>query len=178
MRLYEISSDFAELFDNYEELMETAEDEDKAEIEAAWFDTLTGIEGEFEVKAESVAQYIKELAARAEAIKAEEKKLAARRKAAEAATDRMKQYLKSCMEQMKLTKIETARAKVSIRNNAPSLKIDNEAELIKALEAAGQTKFLKYAEPELRKTDIKNAIKAGKEFTGARLEASQSIIIG
>lgn len=177
-RLYEISGDFAELFDNYEELMETAEEKDKAEIEAAWFDTLSGIEGEFEVKAESVAQYIKELNARAEAIKAEEKKLAARRKAAEAATDRMKLYLKNCMEQMKLNKVETAKCKISIRKNAPSLRIDNEVEFIKALEAAGQTKFLKYAEPELKKTDIKNAIKAGEEFEGARLESSQSIIIG
>lgn len=177
-RLYEISGDFAALFDNYEALLEDAEDEDKADIEAAWFDTLTGIEGEFEIKAESVAQYIKELAARAEAIKAEEKRLAARRKAAEHATDRMKQYLRNCMEEMKLKKIETARAKISIRNNAPSLKIDNETEFIKALEASGQTKFLKYAEPELKKTDIKNAIKAGEEFAGARLEASQSLIIG
>ena len=177
-RLYEISGDFAALFDNYEELMETAEEEDKAEIEAAWFDTLSGIEGEFEVKAESVAQYIKELNARAEAIKAEEKKLAARRKAAEAATDRMKLYLKNCMEQMKLNKVETAKCRISIRKNAPSLKIDDEKSFALRLEALGRTDLLKYSEPEIRKTDIKNLIKNGEEFEGARLETSQSVIIG
>ena len=59
-KLFEISNEFAALFDNYEELMETTEEEDKADIEAAWFDTLTGIEGEFELKAESVAPMSKQ----------------------------------------------------------------------------------------------------------------------
>jgi hypothetical protein len=68
-------------------------EEDAEDIEQAWFDTLEGIEGEFECKAESVAQYIKELNAEAEAIKAEEKKLSARRKAKENAAIRMKDYL-------------------------------------------------------------------------------------
>lgn len=178
MRLYEISNDFAALFDNYEELMETTEEEDKADIEQAWFDTLTGIEGEFEIKAESVAQYIKELTKRADDLKAIEKQYAARRKAAEHATDRMKQYLKNCMEQMNLKKIETPKAKISIRNNAPSLRIDDESAFIKMLEETGRTELIKYAAPELKKTDIKNLIKKGEELTGARLEASQSLIIG
>ena len=178
MRLYEISNDFAALFDNYEELLETAEEQDKADIEQAWFDTLTGIEGEFEIKAESVAQYIKQLSSEAEAIKAEEKNLAARRKAKENSVVRMKDYLKNCMEQMNLKKIETPKAKISIRNNAPSLRIDDESAFIKMLEATGRTELIKYAAPELKKTDIKNLIKKGEELTGARLEASQSLVIG
>lgn len=178
MRLYEISNDFAALFDNYEELMETTEEEGKADIEQAWFDTLTGIEGEFELKAESVAQYIKQLSSEAEAIKAEEKALAARRKAKENSAIRMKDYLKNCMDAMNLKKIETAKAKISIRNNAASLKIDDEQEFIQMLESTGRTELIKYAAPELRKTDIKNLIKSGEEFEGARLESSQSIIIG
>lgn len=178
MRLYEISNDFAALFDNYEELMETSEEEDKADIEQAWFDTLTGIEGEFEVKAESVAQYIKQLSSEAEAIKAEEKALAARRKAKENSVTRMKDYLKNCMDAMNLKKIETAKAKISIRNNAASLKIDDEQAFIQMLEATGRTELINYAAPELKKTDIKNLIKKGEELTGARLEASQSLVIG
>ena len=177
-KLFEISNDFAALFDNYEELMETTEEEDKADIEQAWFDTLTGIEGEFEVKAESIAQYIKQLNSEAEAIKAEEKKLAARRKAKENSVTRMKDYLKNCMEQMNLKKVETARAKISIRNNAASLKIDDESAFIQMLESTGRTELIKYAAPELKKTDIKNLIKKGEELTGARLEASQSLVIG
>lgn len=175
-RLYEISDQFAQLFDSFDELMEA--EEDTEDIEQAWFDTLEGIEGEFECKAESVAQYIKELNAEAEAIKAEEKKLSARRKAKENAAIRMKEYLKNCMETMNLKKVETAKAKISIRNNAPSLKIDNETEFIMTLESSGRRDLLKYAPPEIKKTDIKNLIKSGEEFKGARLESSQSIIIG
>jgi hypothetical protein len=175
-RLYDIADQFKELFDRYDDMIDT--EEDAEDIEQAWFDTLEGIEGEFECKAESVAQYIKELNAEAEAIKAEEKKLSARRKAKENAAIRMKDYLKSCMETMNLKKVETAKAKISIRNNAPTLKIDNEAEFIMALEATGRHDLLKYSAPEIKKTDIKNLIKSGETFTGARLEASQSVIIG
>ena len=175
-RLYDIADQFKELFDRYDDMIDT--EEDAEDIEQAWFDTLEGIEGEFECKAESVAQYIKELNAEAEAIKAEEKKLSVRRKAKENAAIRMKDYLKSCMETMNLKKVETARAKISIRNNAPTLKIDNEAEFIMALEATGRHDLLKYSAPEIKKTDIKNLIKSGETFTGARLESSQSVIIG
>lgn len=175
-RLYDIADQFKELFDRYDDMIDT--EEAAEDIEQAWFDTLEGIEGEFECKAESVAQYIKELNAEAEAIKAEEKKLSARRKAKENAAIRMKDYLKSCMETMNLKKVETAKAKISIRNNAPTLKIDNEAEFIMALEATGRHDLLKYSAPEIKKTDIKNLIKSGETFTGARLESSQSVIIG
>ena len=114
----------------------------------------------------------------AEAIKAEEKNLAARRKAKENSVVRMKDYLKNCMEQMNLKKIETPKAKISIRNNAASLKIDDEQAFIQMLEATGRTELINYAAPELKKTDIKNLIKKGEELTGARLEASQSLVIG
>ena len=174
-RLYEIAEQFSDLFDRYDDLIDA---EDTEDFEQAWFDTLEGIEGEFECKAESVAQYIKELNAESEAIKAEEKKLSARRKAKENAAIRMKEYLKNCMETMNLKKVETAKAKISIRNNAPQLKIDNETEFIMALEATGRHDLLKYSAPEIKKADIKNLIKSGETFTGARLESSQSIIIG
>lgn len=176
-KLFEISNDFAALFDKYEELMETTEDAGKADIEQAWFDTLEGIEGAFEIKAESIAQYIKQLSSEAEAIKAEEKTLAARRKAKENSVAHMKDYLKSCMDTMNLKKIETAKAKISIRNNAASLKIDDEQAFIQMLESTGRTELIKYAAPELKKTDIKNLIKGGEEFAGASLVASESLTI-
>jgi hypothetical protein len=89
----------------------------------------------------------------------------------------MKDYLKNCMDTMNLKKIETAKAKISIRNNAASLKIDDEQAFIQMLESTGRTELIKYAAPELRKTDIKNLIKGGEEFTGASLVASESLII-
>ena len=45
------------------------------------------------------------------------------------------------------------------------------------LESSGRTELLKYAAPELKKTDIKNLIKGGEEFAGASLVASESLII-
>jgi hypothetical protein len=45
------------------------------------------------------------------------------------------------------------------------------------LESSGRTELLKYAAPELKKTDIKNLMKTGEEFTGASLVASESLII-
>ena len=177
MKLYEIAGQFAELFDQYDELIEDNSD-NAEEIEQAWFDTLTAVEGEFEVKAESVAQYVKELTARAEAIKAEEQKLATRRKAYENRVSSMKDYLKGCMQSMSLNKVETAKARISIRNNAPSLKIDDEAKFIVMLQGSGRDDLLKYTSPEIKKNDIKTLMKNGEEFEGAHLEASQSLIIG
>lgn len=176
-RLYEMAAEFAELFNRYDSLIDETDVEDKEDIETAWFDTLSGMEGEFEIKAESVAQYIKELSAKADDIKKEEKILAARRKAYENSTARMKKYLMDCMNQVNLKKVETARAKIVVKNNAPALKIDDESAFVKMLESTGHKELLKYAEPEINKTDIKKLIKNGETFEGARLESSQSVVI-
>ena len=81
------------------------------------------------------------------------------------------------MDAVNLKKIETAKAKISIRNNPASLKIDDEQAFIQMLESSGRTELLKYAAPEPKKTDIKNLIKGGEKFTGASLVASESLII-
>ncbi len=55
MSLYELTNDFAQLFDQLDEIssMDNAE-----EFKQAWFDTLSGIEEEFEVNAENIGAYI------------------------------------------------------------------------------------------------------------------------
>ncbi len=55
MNLYELTNDFAQLFNQFDEIssMDNAE-----EFKQAWFDTLSGIEEEFEVKAENIGAYI------------------------------------------------------------------------------------------------------------------------
>lgn len=179
MKLYEISGQFAQLFDRLEDLTdEDMTDEERSDFEQAWFDTLEVIEGEFELKAESIALYIKDLSARAEAIKAEEKRLAARRKTCENRAAGLKVYLKNCMEQMKLKKVETARAKVSLRGTAPSLIIADEPAFIAMLEDTGREELLKYSQPEIRKNEVKALIKAGEQFDGAELVPGQTVVIG
>ena len=63
-RLFEIAAEFSQLFDQYDNIqeMELDTDDETADVEAqrmellqAWFDTLDGIEGEFEAKAENTA---------------------------------------------------------------------------------------------------------------------------
>ena len=75
-RLFDISADFEELFNKFDEIqeMEFEKNEDgrfidadgnivepelyRADLLQAWFDTLEGIEEEFNFKAENTAQYI------------------------------------------------------------------------------------------------------------------------
>lgn len=196
MRLFDISADFAELFDRFDEIQEMEFEKNKdgqfvdpegniidpesyrADMIRAWFDTLEGIEEEFNFKAENTAQYIKSLKAEEAAIKSEEDKLKKRRQQYSRKIECMTVYLKNCMEQMNMKKIETPRARITIRNNAPSLKIADEVGFINMLQENGRDDLLKYELPEIRKAEIKKLIKAGEVFSGAVLESSQSVIIG
>ena len=178
MKLYEISGQFAELFDRLEEIADCEmTEEESADAEAAWYDTLEGIEGEFELKAEAVAQYIKSMLAMAEDIKTEEKRLFQRRKAYENRAAGMKVYLKNCMEQMKLKKLETPRAKIILRKNAPSLSIADEGRFIDMLQELGRDDLLRYSQPEIRRAEIKSLIRSGEKFDGAELVTTQSLVI-
>jgi hypothetical protein len=195
-RLFDISADFEELFNRFDEIqeMEFEKNEDgkfvdpegniidpenyRADMLQAWFDTLEGIEEEFNFKAENTAQYIKSLKAEEAAIKSEEDKLKKRRQQYSRKIECMTVYLKNCMEQIGLKKIETPRARITIRNNAPSLKITDEVGFINMLQTNGRDDLLKYELPEIRKAEIKKLIKAGEIFPGAVLESSQSVIIG
>lgn len=94
MKLYELTESFAELFSQFEDINEYEPDTDadgqpidgngdiiedveayKEKMLTAWFDTLEGIEGEFDEKAESIAVYIKQLKAEAKMLKAEKAQL-------------------------------------------------------------------------------------------------------
>lgn len=116
MKLYESSGIFAQLFDDFEDLCAEPEKNENGdyiddngsvisdiaaylrERQEAWFDTLTGIEEEFDVKAENIAAYIKSLKAEADALKAEETALNRRRKVKESQIERMKTYLLENMQ--------------------------------------------------------------------------------
>lgn len=195
-KLFDISADFEELFNRFDEIqeMEFEKNEDgqfvdpegniinpetyRADMLQAWFDTLEGIEEEFNFKAENTAQYIKSLKAEEAAIKSEEDKLKKRRQQYSRKIECMTVYLKNCMMQMGVKKIETPRARITIRNNAPSLKIADEISFINMLQENSRDDLLKYELPEIRKSEIKKLIKSGEVFPGAVLENSQSVIIG
>ena len=159
-----------ELTQDYLRLLEMAEDPDlDPEVIA---DTFEGIEGELEIKAENYAKVMKNLEGDIAALKAEEERLAKKRKAIENNIKRMKLALQEAMEITGKTKFKTELFSFGIQKNAPSVVID--AADIRDI----PEDYLKFKEPEVDKTAIKNAINAGVDFEGlAHLEVSQSLRI-
>lgn len=152
MNLYEIDSAIMECVD-----FETGEVFDSDKFEE--------LSMERDAKIENVCLWIKNLKAEAEALKAEEKAFNERRKAAENKMESLKKYIASYLEG---TKFETAKVKVSFRKSE-SLEISENANI--------PEEFLKYKEPEVDKTGLKKALKAGMTFEGVSIVQNQNIQI-
>lgn len=169
MKLYEIAND-------YLAFMQAIED---GEIpEEAIEDTLEAITSELEDKADNIACLMKTLIAEANAIRGEERKLAERRKVKENTYESLKAYLSNALQAAGLTKVETARNRISFRKSEAVEFVDEDAFITWAMEHGEH--FLKYSTPEANKTEIKNAIKSGfvfDEASGARLVTKNNIQI-
>lgn len=166
MRLYEITND-------YLALMEAVEN---GEIpEEALADTLEAITTSIEDKADNMACLLKNLDAEIVAIKAEEDRLKERRRVKENAYERFKQYLSDSLQRAGLSKVETARNKITFRK---SEKVVIEDELIFAAWAMkNREDLLTYSVPKANLTAIKAALKSGAEVEGAELRVNQNIQI-
>ena len=178
MTLYEISDGFRTLYDQLDDMIEDEEltDEQREDMQQAWFDTLEGIEAEFEEKAENVACFIKVLKAEAEMMAAEEKVLAARRRSREKRIESLKNYLLGRMDDIHLKKIDRPKARISTRNNAESVAIeDPHAFILWAQEHNGS--LLKYKEPEINKIEVKQALQEGGCLPHCHLQRTRSVII-
>lgn len=193
--LYEMTQDFKNLFDQYEAITEMEFESDgkggfldddgnsvdpaavRSAMTEAWFDTLDGMETELTEKAGNVAVYIKNIKAEYEAIEAEKKRLEARLRAKKATAERMKKYLMDCLETARLSKIDTPRVSVSLKNNPPSLHFTDESDFIGWAENHDRGDLLKYADPAPRKDVIKKLIKAGEEIPYTEIVQEKGIII-
>lgn len=120
---------------------------------------------EREAKIENICLWIKNLTAEAEAIKAEKLNLEARQKAKTNKIDSLKKYISTYLEG---SKFETARVKVSFRKSE-SLEYED---IYKIPE-----EYLKYKEPEVNKTELKNALKKGLKVEGVSIVEKQNIQI-
>jgi hypothetical protein len=193
--LYELSENFKTLFDEFEAIYswEPEEDENgnfidddgniiedvvqyKDDMLQAWFDTLEGLEGEFDITAEALALYIKELKVRASAIEIEKAKLELRQKAYKSRSERLTKYLLENMQRMNRKKVETARVVVTTRNNAESVTITEES-LFTEWAIKHNDSLLNYPKPKISKTAVKNAIKDGQAVPYAQLVRTQSVTI-
>lgn len=148
MTLYELTND-------YMELLQMAEDPDTDE--QAFLDTLEGIEGALEDKADNYAKVMRMLDSDALAIREEERRLKARREAIENNIRRMKSALQYAMEMTGKTKFKTTLFSFGIQNNPASVVMD-ESDIENIPE-----RFLKYKDPEVDRKAIKDAIKEGDQ---------------
>ena len=135
---------------------------------------LTALQMEREKKLEGVALWVKDLRAEADAVKAEADKLTARKKALDNKIDGLKAWLLQALDGGKL---KTARCNVYQTHNT-RLAVADEPALIKFLQTLKDPeRFLKFPEPELRKDEIKKALKEDYEIPGAALEETEGVVI-
>ena len=134
-------------------------------------DTLEGLSGELETKAQSVAYMVRSIEADATAMKEWAKTATERAKAAEGRALALREYLARCMDATGVEKIEGAGVKLSFRKSS-AVVIDG-ADLIPA-------EFMRQPEtppPAPDKKMIGAAIKAGAEVAGAHVENRRLLVI-
>ena len=161
LKLYEIDQAILDCVD-----METGEILDPEKLDA--------LQMERERKLEGVALWVKDLKAEAAAVKEEADKLTARKKALENKIEGLKNWLSYalCGE-----KLKTPRCNVYYTRNQ-RLSVADEGTLVEFLRTLKEPEqFLKFSEPELRRDEIKKALKDGYEIPGAALEQTESVVI-
>lgn len=168
MTLYEISAQYQEF------LQLVAEGEIPEEAVA---DTMEGLDGVFEEKADNIACYIKNLRAEARALKEEIDALKERMEGKAHRADRLQDALLWAMQGSGKEKIETARNLLRIKKNPPRVAIEDEAAFAGWAQANGREDYLRYTPPSPNKTAIMEALKGGAEIPGAALERGQSLVI-
>ena len=159
--LYEIDAAILEAVDQ-----ETGEILDTAKLDA--------LQMEREAKLEGVALWVKDLNYEAQMVKEEADKLNARKKALDNKIASIKAWLLWALDGEKL---KTARCSV-YQTHSQRVAVANEPELIKFLQTLEDPeKFLRFKEPELKKDEIKKALKDGTIIPGAELETTESVVI-
>ena len=161
--LYDIDQDILDCLD-----METGEIID--------VEKLSSLQMERDRKLEGVALWIKDMKAEAAAVKEEADKLTARKKALENKMESLKTWLLMALDGEKLN---TPRCKVYQTHSQRVAIVGDEKDLIAWLErnTKDPREYIRYKDPELRKDEIKKALKDGKEIEYAKLEDTESVVI-
>ena len=194
--LYNLTGSFVDLYDRFDEIdsFEPDRDENGSPIDSdgnviddvvelkeamltAWFDTLDGIEEEFEIKAVNIAVIVKSIKAEAEQLKAEKLRLAKRQAQKERAAERLEQYLLNSMQAIGRKKIDKPQAVIRLKKNPESTVVDNEKSFIEWAETNGYNDLLKYKDPEVKKKEVKDLLKRNVELPFVHLERKTKIDI-
>lgn len=128
-------------------------------------DKFEELELERDTKVENICLWIKNLKAEAEALKAEKDAFAARLKSTENKMESLKRYMSGYLDG---APFESAKVKVSFRKSE-SVEIE-EGTII-------PDEYLRFKEPEVNKTELKKAIKAGLQIHGVRINENKNIQI-
>jgi len=159
--IYEIDQDILDCVD-----METGEILDTNRLNA--------LQMERERKLEGVALWEKDLMAEAAAVKEEADKLLARKRALDNKITSLKAWLLIALNGEKL---KTPRCNV-YQTHSTRVSVEDEETLVRYLQLEDEPeKYLRFREPELRKDEIKKALKDGAFFPGACLEETESVVI-
>lgn len=161
--LYELTSEYLDLLAMLED-----PDVDEDLIN----DTLEGIDGELEAKADGYARVMRQMDADAKAIKAEEERLANRRKSLENRKAALKSRLQQMMEITGKVKFKTELFSFGIQKNPAAVVMDEQY-----IENIPEC-YLIIQEPKIDKQKIKEDLKAGLDLEGiAHLEQTESLRI-
>lgn len=153
LSLYDIKSNFIELFEKAER-----EEITKEEVEKMGNELAIALQN----KSISIIGYIRNTELMSEAIKTEIERLTAMKKAIDTRVDKFKEYVKINMQDLGLEKIQNELGTIAIAKNPASVEIYDETLIDDEYKKEKVT-------VSIDKTAIKNAIKAGKEVQGARL---------
>ena len=156
-----------QLTDNFKQVLEMAQD--PSIDPQAIADTLEGIGGEIEDKADGYAKVIKELEADSEKLAAEITRLTDRKKALLNNIKKMKESLTAAMQATGKTKFKTDLFSFNVQKNPPTLVIDDEGNI--------PAVYYIQQEPELDTTAIKDLLKSGIKLSFAHLEQGEGVRI-
>jgi Siphovirus Gp157. len=162
MTLYQLTDDWLKLY----ELMSEPADEDTEDV---ILDTIEGIDGAIEDKADGYAKIPTQLAGDSELLKEQIDRLTARKKAIDNNAKKLKENLQKTMELTGKTKFKTNLFSFGIQNNPAAVAIDDESEV--------PDEYLIPQPSKIDKTAIKDALKAGEILSFAHLEQTQSLRI-
>ena len=162
MRLYDIDKAL-------EEAIERAFDPETGElIDETAMEDIAALQLARDQKIEGIALWVKNLTAEAEALKKEKDAFAAREKAAKNKAERLKGYLAYALAGQKF---KTDKVAISYRTSE-SVIFTDEIDIEQLPE-----EYLRRSAPELDKTAVKEALKAGEVIEGLALQKRQSIQI-
>lgn len=152
------------LAEQYRELMKFADSE--ADIdEQTLADTLEGLGGELELKAQNIARFIANQDAMAEAIRNAAKAMQERAARLEKRNAWLRQYLLVNMQAAGIKKLESPELVISVRKNPPSVVVFDEAAI--------PVQFMEQKPappPAPNKSRIKAVLATGDDVPGCRLE--------